>query len=270
MSGRFTRRMYDGCAFEQNVKQSTDPLELVLDVTKYVHCNNICQPARQYPPNSMLLVDVESSLWGLDKLASSCDQAKYPYCGPNGCLLNDDPRIPPNLDPLACSWKHIDDRGRAVIATNMKMPTNPGYKIPNTNVCTAQGNGWYIDHNKPPVGMPPSTGYRTANAVTCHRPRPRPEVSHQAELVVNPPGIELTQQPEVGTSHEDFYPYRRWMNEPLIVNPNVGASYENFRPYPYRGYVPNPYPITNPYLGYPANTVYPVNRVRPVRPYQRF
>ena len=70
MAGRFTRRMYDNCAFAQDTKQSTDPLELILDVTKYVHCKNICRPDTEYPPNAALLVDVESSLWGIDKLSS--------------------------------------------------------------------------------------------------------------------------------------------------------------------------------------------------------
>ena len=58
MSGRFTRKMYDGCAFQQDVRQSTGSLDYQLDVTKYVNCNNLCQ-TKPYPPNSALLVDVE-------------------------------------------------------------------------------------------------------------------------------------------------------------------------------------------------------------------
>lgn len=133
MSGSFTRRMYDGCATQQDVKQSTDPLELVLDVNKYVNCNNLCQPTGQRIMNAASLVDVESSLWGLDKISSKCDGYKHPLCGPNGCLLTKDSRVPPHITPYACSRGHVGEK--AVVTTNMQMPTNPGFKVPNTNIC---------------------------------------------------------------------------------------------------------------------------------------
>jgi hypothetical protein len=145
MSGRFTRRMYDSCAFNQDTKQRTDPLQLIMDVTKYVHCGNICRPSAEYPPNAAALVDVESSLWGLDKLSSKCDSAKHPFCGPEGCLLTRDPRIAPHITPYACERGHIGEK--AVITTNMKMPLNPGYRVPNPNTCNAQMNGYYVNYN---------------------------------------------------------------------------------------------------------------------------
>lgn len=147
MSGRFTRKMYDNCALEQDTKQSTDHLELILDVTKYIHCNNICKPAAEYPPNPALLVDVESSLMGLDKIASKCDSAQYPFCASNGCLLTNDPRIPPHVTPYACERGHTGDN--AVVTTNMKMPRHPGYQIPNVNICAGQKNGYYVNPPKP-------------------------------------------------------------------------------------------------------------------------
>lgn len=148
MAGRFTRRMYDGCAFQQDVKQSTDQLELIMDVTKYVNCENICRPAKAYPPNAALLVDVESSLWGIDKISSRCDSQKHPFCGPNGCLLTKDPRIAPHITPYACEWGHLGEN--AVITTNMRLPLNPGYRVPNPNICNGQENGYYIDKRKIP------------------------------------------------------------------------------------------------------------------------
>ena len=144
MAGRFTREIYDGCAFAQDVKQSTDPLSFQLDVTKYVNCNNICKPSRNYNPESAQFVDVESSLWGLDKLASRCDKAKHPFCGPLGCLLTKDPRVPPHIDPIGCYWNHDGDKSPAVIRTNMVMPNSPGYTVPNPHICDAQGNGYYV------------------------------------------------------------------------------------------------------------------------------
>ncbi|XWV25174.1 hypothetical protein QJ856_gp0598 [Tupanvirus deep ocean] len=146
MAGRFTRKMYDGCAVQQDLKQSTDPLELVLDVNKYVHCNNICKPSAQYPPNAALLVDVESSLWGIDKLSSRCDSAKHPFCGPNGCLLTKDPRVAPHITPYACERGHNGEN--AVVTTNMQMPKHPGFRVPNPNICESQGNGYYVDQNR--------------------------------------------------------------------------------------------------------------------------
>ncbi|BCS83080.1 hypothetical protein QLL95_gp1043 [Cotonvirus japonicus] len=141
MSGSFTRKMYDGCATQQVTKQSTDPLELILDVNKYVNCNNLCKLPRNPNPSSAQLVDVESSLRGIDKLASRCDSAKHPFCAPNGCLLTNDPRVPPHITPYACERGHAGDR--AVITTNMRMPTHPGYNLPDPNICNNNSNGYY-------------------------------------------------------------------------------------------------------------------------------
>lgn len=158
MTGRFTRKIYDGCAIQQDTKQSTDPLELVLDVTKYVHCNNICKPTGQYPPNAALLVDVESSLWGIDKLASRCDSSKHPFCGPNGCLLTKDPKVAPHITPYACERGHAGEM--AVVTTNMQMPQHPGFRVPNPNICSAQGNGYYVDKKRTQHLTTPRTNHR--------------------------------------------------------------------------------------------------------------
>ncbi|RZK25201.1 MAG: hypothetical protein EOO43_06125 [Flavobacterium sp.] len=120
--------MYDDCAYTTNIKQSTDSLELILDVTKYVNYKNRCAAVPRYPDNSLSLVDVESSLWGIDKLSSECDMFKHPFCKKTGCILTSDSRIPTNAPPYLC------ERGGygsdAVVTTNMRMPTNPGFNIP--------------------------------------------------------------------------------------------------------------------------------------------
>lgn len=184
MSGYFTRKMYDGCASQQDVKQSTDPLELILDVNKYVHCNNICKPtnqrpsnqrpsnqhpsnqrpsnqhpSNQYSPNSALLVDVESSLWGIDKSASRCDSAKHPFCGPQGCLLTKDPRIPPHITPYACERGNQGDN--AIVTTNMKKHVDPGFRLPNPNICNNQGNGFYNQAQMPSAYAPSAWSSRS-------------------------------------------------------------------------------------------------------------
>jgi hypothetical protein len=141
MAGLYTRKMYDNCALQQDTKQSTDQLELLLDPTKYIHCDNICQPSNntkytEYPPDGALLVDVESDLTGRTKFASRCDSEQYPFCAASGCLLPNDVRVPNNVDPEACSWGHSGER--AVITTNMRMPNGPGYTLPPTSPCGPQ------------------------------------------------------------------------------------------------------------------------------------
>lgn len=144
-SGRFTRSMYDSCALQQNVKQSTEPLDFILDSTKYINCNNLCKPSSNIPYNPAYLVDVESSLWGLDKMSSKCDTAKHPFCGPNGCLLTNDPRVPAHITPYACERGYIGDK--AVIITNMRKTTDPGFGPTPPLVCPGQLNGYYTDYN---------------------------------------------------------------------------------------------------------------------------
>lgn len=146
MSGRSTRKMYDVCATQQDVKQSTDPLELQLDVTKYVHANNICKPTsfNHQNNNVMQLVDIESSLRGIDKIASKCDTTKHPFCSNSGCLLTNDHRVGPHITPYACEWGHAGDN--AVTTTNMQMPMHPGFNVPNVQPNTT--NGYYSNQNQ--------------------------------------------------------------------------------------------------------------------------
>lgn len=134
MAGIYTRRKYDDCAFKQDIKQSTDSLELVMDITKYVNCNNLCQPAKEYRPQSASLVDIESSMWGLDKVSSRCETAKHPFCGPSGCMLTNDARVPSYMPPFAC--ERGPQGGPFVQTHNTQMPNGPGYNLPNPNICS--------------------------------------------------------------------------------------------------------------------------------------
>ncbi len=146
MSGIFTRNMYDNCAFQQDVKQSTGPLGLTMDINKYINCENLCKSPNEYSKDQVSRVDAESSLRGMDKLASKCNISKHPFCTSNGCLLTNDVRIPPNITP------YIHERGYpgedAIVISNMKRPTNPGYTLPNTNVC--QNSNYSINNCNAP------------------------------------------------------------------------------------------------------------------------
>lgn len=181
------RKMYDNCATQQTTKQSTDPLELLLDVNKYVNCNNICKPLAQRYPSSAQLVDVESSLWGIDKLASRCDSSKHPFCAKNGCLLTNDPRIAPHITPYACEWGHTGDN--SVVTTNMKMPSHPGYTLPNPNICKDQTNGYY--HNA--VKSPNMTGPQH-QVIPQHQVVPQHQTVPQHQSVIKPKADQLRYQ----------------------------------------------------------------------------
>lgn len=126
MSGKYTRKNYDQCALAQQTKQMTDPLELIMDPTKYVNNNNLSRPIGEYPMRPYDRIDIESSMMGLDRLESNCDSTKLPFCGSNGCMLPGDPRIGPHITP------YVSERGgpgdNAVVTTNMRMPTNAGYR----------------------------------------------------------------------------------------------------------------------------------------------
>lgn len=132
MAGHFSKKMYDNCAFQQDVNQITRPYNLVMDDTKYVRKSGVCGDPSAIPRRASDLVDIESSLMGMDKTASHCNTSKHPFCGQNGCLLTNDPRIKKHVTPFIC------DRGRdgdhSVITTNMKMPKHPGFATNDKNI----------------------------------------------------------------------------------------------------------------------------------------
>ena len=147
MSGRFTRRMYDDCATDQDTKQSTGQLNMILDLTKFVNCNRSCNPDNKFVQNIQNpfdLVDVESSLMGIDRPASNCDIEKYPYCASKGCILTGDSRVPQHTNPYVCERGYDGDN--TLVQSNMKMPQYE-YKFPTDNVCQNYGSGYILNLN---------------------------------------------------------------------------------------------------------------------------
>jgi len=162
-----------------------------------VHCNNICRPADQYPPSAALLVDVESSLWGIDKVSSKCDTDKHPFCGPQGCLLTKDPRIPPHITPYAC--ERGLDGDNSVVTTNMRMPTDSGFVVPNTNVCDYQGNGYYVDHLNGRSGAPRSAPQSAPRSAPRQAPQSAPQSASRSaprSALQLPPGVAPRSAPQ--------------------------------------------------------------------------
>jgi hypothetical protein len=147
MSGNFTRRKYDTCANVQYTKSSTDPMNFNLDPVKYINCNNICQPLGIPNGNKSYYapVDVESSLWGIDRRSSDCNSFKYPFCADKGCLITQNPLIAPHITPFACERGRYDEKNKAVIKTNMRPYQDSGIRVPNSRCSVKNTNGYYIN-----------------------------------------------------------------------------------------------------------------------------
>jgi hypothetical protein len=129
---------YDSCAYEQDLKQSTDPLSYQLFAGKYYNCNN-CQPLTQKTVSgSYSLVDVESELKGLTRINSECTGFKYPNCGTGNCIGTFDPNLPSYTTPWACD--------RDFTPTNIKKPNHPGFEVVNEDVCQILQTGSQPTH----------------------------------------------------------------------------------------------------------------------------
>lgn len=141
MSGHHSRLPYDECATQQYIKQSTSPINYALDPSKYINVGNICKANYHDTNGKISIVDVESGIRGLDKNASQCNSAKHPNCNASGCLLTNDKRLPPHVTPYACERGRQGDN--AVITTNMKQQTNPGFHINIDPSYYKNQNGYY-------------------------------------------------------------------------------------------------------------------------------
>ena len=145
MSGHFTRRMYDPCFTDQETKQSTKHLEFIIDVNKFVNNKNACdQTNGNY--DSSRLVELDSSLRGLDRVYNKCNSSMYPMCSPNGCMMANDSKIPPYNSPYLAERGYGNEN--EVVSNNIPRPTSNGIPNINTNLCRniVDTNGNYISN----------------------------------------------------------------------------------------------------------------------------
>jgi hypothetical protein len=132
MSG-YNRQIYDYCNFQQRVADSTSELQYHLYRGYGVNCNR-CHVDQ---PKYISLVDYESELKNITRLASKCNVFKYhPGCKyssnkPNMCISTFDKNLPINLDPRVCP----DAEAYLYFNSGLKKPTNPGYYLPDQPVC---------------------------------------------------------------------------------------------------------------------------------------
>lgn len=113
-NGGSTHLMYDTCETIQQTNTSVGPGDYRMFKNAYVPCNNMCRPRGPQPPNPIALVDIESELKLISRIASKCEQSKYPYCngGGDGCIMTNDPRVANYVNPYLCD--------RSITPTNLK------------------------------------------------------------------------------------------------------------------------------------------------------
>ena len=123
--GTFNRLNYDNCAYDKKLSESTSPLTYQMARYKFENCARCTYNGKQYAPFD--LVEEESELRGMSRLASRCPTKKYnPTCQKSEtCLSTHDKSIPvvypPNLCPVVCN--------------NIKKMNNPGYTVPKRDFC---------------------------------------------------------------------------------------------------------------------------------------
>jgi hypothetical protein len=122
--GGSNRLMYDNCAYQKRLYESTSPLAYNLFFGAQENCNK-CVYDKFW--TKYQLVDIETELRNQTRPLSQCDQFKYsPGCKRSGlCVSTFDRVIPVVPAPEVCP----------IIYNNIPRQTNPGYNLPSNKIC---------------------------------------------------------------------------------------------------------------------------------------
>lgn len=122
--GSSNRPIYDNCAYQKRLHESTSPLAYRLYFGAQENCNK-CVYDQFY--TRYQLVDIETELKNQSRPLSQCDQFKYsPNCRASGlCLSTFDKNVPVVLAPEICP----------VVFNNIPRQTHTGFNLPNPNFC---------------------------------------------------------------------------------------------------------------------------------------
>lgn len=122
--GSSNRIKYDSCEYQKSLYESTKPLSYYIYEPKY-ESQTKCVHDKFYRKYD--LVDVESELRNITRPMSKCSQYKYnPNCKKNeSCTSTFDNTVPIVMAPELCP----------IVKNNIPKTTNPGYSIPNENIC---------------------------------------------------------------------------------------------------------------------------------------
>lgn len=123
-NGGSNRLIYDECAFNQHVSDSTFPLQYNLDMMKYENCGK-CRQEKFYFKYD--LVDQESELRNQTRPASRCAGMKYnPQCKTtSACQSTFAPDVKVVLPGECCP----------IVFNNIKRRTDPGFVLPDNDIC---------------------------------------------------------------------------------------------------------------------------------------
>ena len=123
------RLIYDDCAYAKRIKESTDPVNYMLNPIRYENCNK-CRVelgvvgGTNVSINDGNLVDVESDLSGRARLLSDCPSQKYQ---PSKCQCKLDSGIPGDCDSCQPQKRHLRP---CSLFQYKPRPNNVGYRIP--------------------------------------------------------------------------------------------------------------------------------------------
>lgn len=122
--GSSNRTMYDNCAYQKRLIESTSPLDYYLYEGAYENCGK-CKHDKFWHPFD--LVDQESELKNITRLATRCPQFKYnPRCkASSSCVSTFDKNVPVVFPPEVCP----------ILENNIPKMTTPGYTVPPQTVC---------------------------------------------------------------------------------------------------------------------------------------
>jgi hypothetical protein len=98
----FNRTMYDNCAYERKIVDSTTPMGYYLYEGKFENKGKCVYDANSfYRPFD--LVDTESELKGITRPTSKCVQMKYnPNCGEKSATCYTTTQMPIAINPRVC------------------------------------------------------------------------------------------------------------------------------------------------------------------------
>ena len=123
-TGGFTRLDYDSCAYQKKLCESTSPLQYRM-YQGYFENNKKCIFNKDsfYYPYSESIVDTDSELKGLGRIATRCPNFKYkPTCKRSSmCVSTFDKSVPIVMPQEVC---YCD-----IVKNNIPKMTNPGYVL---------------------------------------------------------------------------------------------------------------------------------------------
>uniref|UniRef100_A0A6C0AC28 Uncharacterized protein n=1 Tax=viral metagenome TaxID=1070528 RepID=A0A6C0AC28_9ZZZZ len=127
--GGSNRPIYDNCAYQKKLYESTSPLDYYLYQGKFENCSK-CLHDKFWTPYQ--LVDIETELRNQNRPLSKCDQFKYnPNCKKSDlCLSTFDKSVPIVLAPEVCPIVH----------NNIPKRKDVGYNVPNQTPCGRRKN----------------------------------------------------------------------------------------------------------------------------------